>query len=116
MSAPKTVAMILQVGVTVAPENAATFLKHFKVIYDQVLAEPECAYFVFGEDANAPGHFHWTEGWTKDKDWFLSVQMNKAYYEPYLAATKPLWTSERDIKLFTPAKSLNHVKPGYELV
>jgi quinol monooxygenase YgiN len=64
---------ILQVKVTVDPANAGTFLNHFKQAYDHVLAEPECVLFVVGQSTTELGVFQWTEGWTKDPQWFMTV-------------------------------------------
>ena len=70
--APK-VTFILQVKVFFKPENRDYFLEQFKPVYDRLLAEPECAYFFIGERLDEPGVFRWTEGWTKDINWFMSV-------------------------------------------
>ncbi|PMD57990.1 uncharacterized protein K444DRAFT_488618, partial [Hyaloscypha bicolor E] len=53
------------VRVTVDRKDRDTFVKHFKMAYDIVLAEPECAYLFVGETVQEPGVFHWTAGWTK---------------------------------------------------
>lgn len=71
-STPK-VAFILQVKVTFDPKDREEFLKHFKIAFDAVQAEPEMAYFLVGEDVQQPGTFRWTEGWTKDVAWFMTV-------------------------------------------
>jgi len=60
------VAFTLQVKVTADPKDRDTFIKLFKTAYDFVMAEPECAYFFFGESVQELGVFHFTEGWTKD--------------------------------------------------
>jgi quinol monooxygenase YgiN len=83
--APK-IACILQIKVQIEPKDRETFLSHFKPVVARVSAEPECAYFIIGEDE--PGVFRWTEGWTRDKDWFNNVLCN--YYTiPYLGLTVP---------------------------
>jgi hypothetical protein len=64
---------ILTVKITIDPSNRDAFLEHFKPVYDKVLAEPECAFFVFGESAAECGAFQWTEGWLKDPEWFMTV-------------------------------------------
>ncbi|KAH9212860.1 hypothetical protein DL95DRAFT_524799 [Leptodontidium sp. 2 PMI_412] len=106
--APK-VAFILQVKVTFDPKDRDTFLKYFKPAYDAVIAEPECAYFFIGENIQEPGVFRWTEGWTKDIAWFMAEQINKPYYEPYLKATEPLFTSERVAEVYTPLEGMGHI-------
>lgn len=70
--APKVV-FIFQKRVTFKPEDRATFLKYFMPVYDKVIAEPECAYFFVGESIQEPGVYQWTEGWTKDVNWFKKV-------------------------------------------
>ena len=67
------VATILSVKVFLQPEEVPKFLEHFKTAYDAVIAEPECRFFVVGQNPQEPGTFSWTEGWTKDVDWLLSV-------------------------------------------
>jgi hypothetical protein len=100
--APK-VACLIQIKIAVKPADRDAFLVLFKQIFDHVSAEPECAYFIIGEEE--PGVFCWMEGWTKDKEWFESVcmlwpskvqahifqvQLKRPYYEPYFKATQPL--------------------------
>ncbi len=73
LPAAEEVIFILQVKVTFAPADRDTFLQHFKTIYELVSAEPECAYFIVGEDVQVPGTFRWTEGWTRGVEWFMTV-------------------------------------------
>ena len=73
VAAPSDVVTILQVKITIDPKDVDFFLSHFRPAYDAVLAEPECAYFLFGQDIQTPGVFRWTEGWTKDVSWLMNV-------------------------------------------
>ena len=75
LHAPKA-AFILTVKVTIDPAKIDDFLSHFHKIYDLVVAEPECLYFVFGQSPSQPGVFHWTEGWAKDAEWVMNVRMS----------------------------------------
>lgn len=68
--APKT-ACIIQIKIVVSPENREAWLALFKTCFHHVAAEPECAYFIIGEEQ--PGVFRWTEGWTMDKEWISNV-------------------------------------------
>ena len=68
------IAFTLQVKVTIDVKNRDTFIKHFKTAYNLAMAEPECAYFFVGENVQEPGAFYWTEGWTKDFQWFMTVK------------------------------------------
>lgn len=67
------VGFILSIKITIDPKNVEAFLGHFKPIYERCLAEPECVFFVIGQDPQEPGVFRWTEGWTKDAQWFMTV-------------------------------------------
>lgn len=106
--APK-VSFILQIKVTIDPKDRTTFLEHFKPVYEAVVNEPECAYFFIGENAQEPGVFRWTEGWTKDVNWFMTNQITKAYYEPYLKATEPMFTSPRVAEMYSPIEGMGHI-------
>jgi hypothetical protein len=77
------VAFILQVKVFFDPKDRETFLAALKPCYEAVLAEPECAYFLVGENAQEPGVFRWTEGWRKGVEWFWSVRLRPTL--PYLS-------------------------------
>lgn len=87
------VAFILQVKITIDAKDKEAFLSHFRPAYNRVLAEPECAYFIVAEDIQEPGVFRWTEGWTKDAQWFMAVcsyvphsflpRMNLRYHSRY---------------------------------
>ncbi len=65
------VSCILQIKIVVSPENRETGLVLFKECFDHVVSEPQCAYFILGEEG--PGVFRWTEAWTKDKEWIINV-------------------------------------------
>ncbi|KAH7418592.1 hypothetical protein BKA64DRAFT_763072 [Cadophora sp. MPI-SDFR-AT-0126] len=104
-----TVSFILQVKITIDPKDRSTFLQYFKPAYEAVIAEPECAYFFVGENAQEPGVFRWTEGWTRDVGWFMENQITKPYYEPYLKATEPLFTSPRIAEMYTPLEGMGHI-------
>lgn len=65
--------VILNCKVTVAPENVAEYWRHFKPAFDKVVAEPECRYFLCGENPAVPGELWYTEGWSKDVTWLEHV-------------------------------------------
>lgn len=94
MIAIEEVVTIVSVRVTVAPSAIDEFFKYFKPAYDAVVAESECRFFTVGLDPKEPGAIFWTEGWTKDTEWFMSVQFKKDYYKPYLEATEPMFVKE----------------------
>jgi quinol monooxygenase YgiN len=64
---------VLQVKVTIYPKDTEAFISHFRRVYDNVVAEPECAYFLVDQNVQEPGVFRWFEGWTKGMEWFMSV-------------------------------------------
>ena len=68
--APKD-ACLLQIKIVVDPKDREAWLALFKQIFDHVVAEPECAYFIVGDEK--PGVFRWTEGWTREKEWLNNV-------------------------------------------
>jgi len=87
------IAFMLQVKVTIDPKDRDTFIKHFKTAYNFAMAEPECAYFFVGENVQEPGAFYWTEGWTKDTQWFMTVSQTPpsgiAYVLSFLTRSLP---------------------------
>lgn len=64
---------ILTVKIHIRPEQVLEFFSHFKPIYEVVVAEPKCRYFVVGQDLQTPGAIWWCEGWSENVDWFLNV-------------------------------------------
>lgn len=53
----------LQVTVYLAPENVPKFLEHFKPVFDNVVAEPECKFFELYQSIEEPGTLSWVEDW-----------------------------------------------------
>jgi len=68
-----TVQLILTVKIHISPEDVESFFSHFQSAFDAVMKEPECRYFVVGEDVQNPGVITWTEGWTESVEWFMGV-------------------------------------------
>jgi quinol monooxygenase YgiN len=52
---------VLQVKVTIDPKDTEAFISHFRRVYDNVVAEPECAYFLADQNVQEPGVFRWFE-------------------------------------------------------
>jgi len=42
--------------------------------------------------------------------WFMTEQMGKPYYKPYLEATEPLFKSERVVEGYAPVDGLSNIK------
>jgi len=53
----------LQVTIRIAPENVETFFKHFKPLYEAVVAEPELRFFEVYQSQEDPGTISWVEHW-----------------------------------------------------
>lgn len=68
-----SIQLILTVKIYLAPENVESFFSHLQPAFDAVMQEPECRYFVIGEDVQNPGVITWTEGWTESVEWFMTV-------------------------------------------
>jgi len=114
MASQPFLGLSLEVTIYIAPENVTKFLEILRPAYEAVIAEPECTFFEVFIDPDQPGVIHWVEGWAKDKVWLLSVQMQKDYYKPYLAATEPMFIKDREVKIFEKLPvEWTHVKPEH---
>ncbi|KAJ5912435.1 hypothetical protein N7504_001318 [Penicillium tannophilum] len=81
----------LHIKIYIDPSNVEKFLEHFKPVYDAVIKEQECRFFEMNTTTQ----------------WFMENQMTKAYYEPYLAATEPMFVKPREFKIY------NRLAPDY---
>ncbi|KAJ5523851.1 hypothetical protein N7494_010501 [Penicillium frequentans] len=97
----------LHIKIYIDPSNVGKFLEHFKPVYDAVVKEPECRFFELYQDPANPGTLTWVENWNATTQWFMENQMTKAYYEPYLAATEPMFVKPREFKIY------NRLAPDY---
>lgn len=68
-----TIQFILAVKVRIPPEKVEEFFTWFRPVYNSVVAEPECRYFVVGQDQQTPGVLWWCEGWAASTEWFQKV-------------------------------------------
>ena len=50
-----TPTFILTVKVWISPSDLSEFFTLFRPVYDAVVAEPECLYFVLGQNPQVPG-------------------------------------------------------------
>ena len=90
----------LEVTVHLEPSSVPEFLALLRPAYESVIAEPECTFFEVFVDPASPGVVHWVEGWSKDANWLMGVQMRKDYYKPYLAATEKMFVKDRKLDFF----------------
>ncbi|KAG9789928.1 hypothetical protein ABEF93_006746 [Exophiala dermatitidis] len=96
---------ILSVKVWIPASKKSEFFSLFKPVYDACVAEEECLFFVVGEPEDAGDgniSISWTEGWTKPVEWFMTVQMKRDYYEPYISTTEAIFTKPRWFEILKP--------------
>lgn len=79
----KPIKSILSVKVFIAPEKQAEFWQHYKPVFDKVVAEPECRYFVAGTHAMDPTCLCWSEGWSEGVEWLQTVRTTR-FLQPRL--------------------------------
>ncbi|KAH8686199.1 hypothetical protein BGZ61DRAFT_533762 [Ilyonectria robusta] len=89
----------LHVTIFIDPLNVAEFFKHFKLAYENVIAEPECTFFEVYQSPENPGELRWVENWSASVKWFQEHQMTKEYYKPYFEATEPLFVKPRQFQI-----------------
>ena len=53
----------LHVTIHIDPSNVDKFFEHFKKVYDNVVAEPQCRLFEMYQDPENPGTLSWVEDW-----------------------------------------------------
>jgi hypothetical protein len=106
---------ILSVKVYISPSDVPRFLALFIPVYDSVLAEPECRFFIVAQPSPSPSPHEedqnvtclsWIEGWSMPPQWFMAVQMNKAYYEPYMSKMTAMFVRPRWHEILVPEEGL----------
>ncbi|EXJ83462.1 hypothetical protein A1O1_07085, partial [Capronia coronata CBS 617.96] len=70
-------------------------------------------YFDVFHSPTEPGTFVFQKVWTGDKKWFYEHQLTKPYYEPYTAATKPMWLTDRKMEFLDPVDGWSYVDNAY---
>ncbi|KAF2868754.1 Afadin and alpha-actinin-binding-domain-containing protein [Massariosphaeria phaeospora] len=106
----------LHVKITIAPENVQKFLDAAEVAFGLLADEPELTFFQMYQSADEPGVFKWVENWNATREWFLTVQIQKEYYKPYMAATEPLFIKPREVEFYErmQGKTWNVYKEGLD--
>lgn len=107
--------MILTVRIYVPVAKHAEFFALFQPAFDKVMAEPECRFFFVAKPKpDTPDYdpecITWMEGWTKDVDWLMSVQIKKDYYEPYMTETAKMFSKPQVFHFWTPENGMCQVK------
>ncbi|EXJ87300.1 hypothetical protein A1O3_04259 [Capronia epimyces CBS 606.96] len=114
MASPfKTTQTTLYVTIRVDPSNIEPFLAALRPCWEAVCREPECLYFDISHSPSEPGTFHFVEVWAMDKKTFLEHQLKKPYYEPYEAATRPMWLTERKLEFLARVDGWSYVDSAY---
>ncbi|KAE9402065.1 hypothetical protein BT96DRAFT_991572 [Gymnopus androsaceus JB14] len=90
--------LMLYLHITVDPSRIDEYLEHLQPIHKAVSAEPDCALFTVSVNRET-GEIRMTQSWNRDREWFSEVQAKKAYYEPFIAATKSMWTKPRVVEV-----------------
>jgi len=104
--------LTLHATIKIDPTNTDKFLTALRPAWAAVINEPECLFFDVFHTPEEPGTFRFVEVWTKDWKWFLEHQMKKAYYQPYLAITEPMWL-DRELKHWERADGWSYVDDKY---
>lgn len=66
--------LILKVTIWIDPSNIEEFFSYFTPAYDACMAEPECVFFIVGQNPQVPGEIWWCEGWNQDVEWLQKVR------------------------------------------
>ncbi len=115
LSLNKDINFILYVRVHIPVDQHDEFFSYFTPTMDKVLAEPECRFFfVQKQHPDTQGYnpdvITFVEGWSKDTEWFLNVQMAKDYYEPYRTETQSMYSEPIEFELWTPEEGKTQFK------
>lgn len=102
--------IVLSVKVWIPVEKQDEFFKLMRPVYDAVLAEPECRFFVITQNPQEPEAISWVEGWSKGAEWLLDVQLKRPYYQPYLSTTESWFLKPRFFEILVPAQGFADFK------
>ena len=99
----------LQINIQIDPKDVDAFLRHFKPLYDIVVAEPELRFFEVYQSREDPGKLSWVEHWDCTVEWLQEVQLKKEYLHEFLTATNHMLLKPRE------AVILNRVGPEFSV-
>ncbi|TFK35582.1 hypothetical protein BDQ12DRAFT_688005 [Crucibulum laeve] len=111
ISTSSTSGIILHNTLHIDPTKIDEYLKHLRPAWKAVCAEPECDFFEVSTNPQEPGVYRFTEGWNASLEWLITIQANKEYYKPYLAATEPLYIKPRVLEVFNRESDWSYRKP-----
>lgn len=65
---------ILNVRIFIEPDRVDEWISKSSDLFQKVMAEPACRYFVVGQVNDNPGELWWTEGWSESVEWLMEVR------------------------------------------
>jgi hypothetical protein len=71
---------ILNVRIFIEPDRVDEWIEKSKELFQTVMAEPACRYFITGQVEGKPGELWWTEGWSESKEWLMQVSCVASLY------------------------------------
>lgn len=86
--------VVVFVSFQIKPGMEEAFKKEVTAMTEQVIHEPECLNINLYQAMDDLTKFMLYETWL-DRDYFVNVQLQKPYYEPYLEKTMPMWLEPR---------------------
>ncbi|KAF2735001.1 hypothetical protein EJ04DRAFT_512147 [Polyplosphaeria fusca] len=109
----KTKQLTLFVTFHIKPTHIEAWKEAHRPVWDLCAQEPECLFFDVFEDGSRPGRFRLVEVWSKDREWFESVQLKKAYYDDLWKRSQPTWEKEMEIEFWERLGEGCSFKEGY---
>jgi hypothetical protein len=79
---------ILNVRIFIEPDRVDEWIEKSKELFQKVMAEPACRYFVTGQVDDKPGELWWTEGWSESKEWLMQVSYVASLHRYIAAGTR----------------------------
>src|SRR6202000_2664323 len=115
LSLKKDISLVLFVRVHIPTSKHADFFSYFTPAFDKVMAEAECRFFTVhkhhpGTPNYDPDIITWVEGWSKDPEWMMNVQLQKEYYEPYRTETAKWYSKPMEYEFWTAQEGMCQFK------
>jgi quinol monooxygenase YgiN len=76
---------ILNVRIFIEPDRVDEWIEKSQELFQTVMAEPACRYFITGQVEGKPGELWWTEGWSESKEWLMQVSCVASHYHDIAA-------------------------------
>ena len=95
MATKKQVALF--VDFYVQPTRIEEWKEVHRLVWAACGNEAECLLFDVFQDPDDVGHFRLVEVWDGGREWFVTHQLKKPYYDTLWAKSKPTWAKEMKI-------------------